>query len=91
VQMKELTLNRFAGCNNGGLGTTPMELFQRWVDYWFCFLRLFSFLSRIPIIVALDRIQGVCVDQDPRWRLHKEICWAWGFNHNNIFQISLCS
>jgi hypothetical protein len=29
VQMKELTLNRFAGCNNGGLGTTPMELFQR--------------------------------------------------------------
>jgi hypothetical protein len=61
VQMKELTLNRFAGCNNGGLGTTPMELFQRWVDYWFCFLRVFSFLSRIPIIVALDRIQGVCV------------------------------
>ena len=48
------------------LQTTPIELFQRWVDYWFCFLRLFSLLSGIPIIAALDRIQGVCVDQLPK-------------------------
>ena len=54
------------------------------------------FPSSVSTMLGLEWfIKPVCVDLASKncygWRLHKEICWPWGFNHKNIFQISLCS